>query len=133
MSGNQCFLGSSYKFTLDVGLADGWEAKHEEQISMTHGFMVRATGLMVLPFTEMRTKRWASWRRGWDKNFILDKLQLKCMLECGKEINMMCEVLGSGWKWREKIGDIQSDESRWDHLAIECNIEKKWKYHNLEI
>lgn len=114
-------LDLSYKFTLDVGLADGWEAKHEEQVSM------------VLLFTEVRTRRWASWHRGWDKNFILDMLHLKCMLECGKEINVMCEILRSGWKWRDTIGDIRSDESRWDHLAIQYNIEKKWKYDSVEI
>ena len=60
------------------------------------------------------------------------------MLDCRKEINLMCEALEKGWKWRDKIDDIQSDERRWDHLATECNIEKKRKDrllgpHNLEI
>lgn len=55
------------------------------------------------------------------------------MLDCRKVIHLMCEVLGRVWKWRDKIDDIQSDESRWAHLAVECNIEeKKWKYHNWE-
>lgn len=60
------------------------------------------------------------------------------MLDCRKEINLMCEALGKGQKWRDKIDDVQNDETRQNHLALfkvkkRSNENRPLGPHHLEI